>query len=255
EVAVPRRLPAPWRTNDGGDEHVAAVTDAILAAIAAPDSGVPSDAFALPHADLVDLVARLWAPERAPVWQGRAVGRRLIDDLQLLLVRLDVASRVEVASDGAGGFARARLRIVESEARVRLAGLIAGQRRRELATAGSWGSSAGDGGDRGERHPNDVAWDAVMAIDPLGVEPVYDATVAETHNFIANGIVVENSLEQDADVVIFLYRDELYHVESPDRGTAEVLVAKHRSGPTGMERLAFLDHYTRFANMAKGFDG
>lgn len=60
------------------------------------------------------------------------------------------------------------------------------------------------------------------------------------------------SLEQDADVVMFLYRDELYNTESPDRGTAEVLVAKHRSGPTGMVRLAFLDHHTRFANMAKG---
>ncbi|MBW8825803.1 MAG: replicative DNA helicase, partial [Acidobacteria bacterium] len=60
------------------------------------------------------------------------------------------------------------------------------------------------------------------------------------------------SLEQDADVVMFLYRDELYNPESADRGTAEVLVSKHRSGPTGMDRLAFLDHYTRFANMAKG---
>ena len=59
------------------------------------------------------------------------------------------------------------------------------------------------------------------------------------------------SLEQDADVVMFLYRDELYNNESADRGTAEVLVAKHRSGPTGMDRLAFLDHYTRFANMAR----
>jgi len=59
------------------------------------------------------------------------------------------------------------------------------------------------------------------------------------------------SLEQDADVVMFLYRDELYNPESADRGTAEVLVAKHRSGPTGMDRLAFLDHYTRFANMAR----
>lgn len=59
------------------------------------------------------------------------------------------------------------------------------------------------------------------------------------------------SLEQDADVVMFLYRDELYNPESPDRGTTEVLVAKHRAGPTGMDRLAFLDHYTRFANMAR----
>ena len=59
------------------------------------------------------------------------------------------------------------------------------------------------------------------------------------------------SLEQDADVVMFLYRDEIYNDESPDRGTAEVIVSKHRNGPTGKTQLAFLDHYTRFANMAR----
>jgi len=59
------------------------------------------------------------------------------------------------------------------------------------------------------------------------------------------------SLEQDADIVTFLYRDEHYNPDSADRGTAEVLVAKHRAGPTGMIRLAFLDHYTKFANMAR----
>jgi replicative DNA helicase len=59
------------------------------------------------------------------------------------------------------------------------------------------------------------------------------------------------SLEQDADVVMFLYRDEVYNPESPDRGTAEIIVSKHRNGPTGVTQLAFLDHYTRFANMAR----
>src|SRR5918998_1180117 len=59
------------------------------------------------------------------------------------------------------------------------------------------------------------------------------------------------SIEQDADVVMFIYRDDVYHSDSPDRRQAEVLVAKHRNGPTGMTRLAFLSHYTRFANMAK----
>jgi replicative DNA helicase len=59
------------------------------------------------------------------------------------------------------------------------------------------------------------------------------------------------SLEQDADVVMFLYRDEMYNPESSDRGTAEVIIAKHRNGPTGKIQLAFLDHYTRFANMAR----
>ncbi len=59
------------------------------------------------------------------------------------------------------------------------------------------------------------------------------------------------ALEQDADVVMFLYRDEVYNPESPDTGTAEILVSKHRSGPLGVTRLAFLSHYTRFANMAR----
>jgi replicative DNA helicase len=59
------------------------------------------------------------------------------------------------------------------------------------------------------------------------------------------------SIEQDSDVVIFIYRDEVYNPDSPDRGTAEVIVAKHRNGPTGMSQLAFLPHYTRFGNVAR----
>jgi len=59
------------------------------------------------------------------------------------------------------------------------------------------------------------------------------------------------SLEQDADVVMFLYRDEVYHADSPDKGSAEVIVAKHRSGPIGTKRLVFLGQYTRFDNAAR----
>jgi replicative DNA helicase len=60
------------------------------------------------------------------------------------------------------------------------------------------------------------------------------------------------SLEQDADVVMFIYRDEVYHAESPDKGSAEVIVAKHRSGPIGTRKLVFLGPYTRFDNAARG---
>ncbi|MDA8183024.1 MAG: replicative DNA helicase [Actinomycetota bacterium] len=59
------------------------------------------------------------------------------------------------------------------------------------------------------------------------------------------------SIEQDADVVLFIYRDEVYNTESEDRGSAEVIVAKHRNGPTGSVHLAFIDHYARFANIAQ----
>ncbi|MCU1394273.1 MAG: dnaB [Ilumatobacteraceae bacterium] len=59
------------------------------------------------------------------------------------------------------------------------------------------------------------------------------------------------ALEQVADVGMFLYRDEVYNSESPDKGSAEIIVAKHRSGPIGTRRLAFLGAYTRFDNMAR----
>ncbi len=62
------------------------------------------------------------------------------------------------------------------------------------------------------------------------------------------------SIEQDADVVMFLYRDEVYNAESPDRGMAEVIVSKHRSGPIGTKKLVFLGNYTRFDNAARGGD-
>jgi replicative DNA helicase len=59
------------------------------------------------------------------------------------------------------------------------------------------------------------------------------------------------AIEQDADVVMFIYRDEVYNPDSSDRGAAEVIIAKHRNGPTGVVQLAFVGNYARFANMAR----
>jgi replicative DNA helicase len=59
------------------------------------------------------------------------------------------------------------------------------------------------------------------------------------------------SLEQDADVVMFVYRDEMYNQDSPAKGEAEIIVAKHRNGPTGIDRLAFQGQYTKFADLAR----
>ena len=58
------------------------------------------------------------------------------------------------------------------------------------------------------------------------------------------------SIEQDADVVMFIYRDDYYNENSEQRGLAEIIVAKHRNGPTGTTRLVFLDQYTKFADPA-----
>jgi replicative DNA helicase len=97
---------------------------------------------------------------------------------------------------------------------------------------------------------NDVTWDEIVAIEPDGIETVYDATVAGAHNFIANGIAVHNSIEQDADVVILLHRDDYYDKESPRAGEADFIVAKHRNGPTDTITVAAQLHLSRFVDMA-----
>ena len=98
---------------------------------------------------------------------------------------------------------------------------------------------------------SDVLWDEIVGIEPRREAPVLDATVKGTHNFVAGDIVVHNSIEQDADVVLFIYRDEYYNPESDQRGLAEIIVAKHRNGPVGQTKLVFHADYTTFENAAR----
>jgi replicative DNA helicase len=99
---------------------------------------------------------------------------------------------------------------------------------------------------------NDVFWDSVVSVESLGEQTVYDATVLGTHNFVADGINVHNSLEQDADIVILLHREDMHERESPRAGEADLIVAKHRNGPCATVTVAFQGHYSRFVDMAPG---
>jgi replicative DNA helicase len=103
-----------------------------------------------------------------------------------------------------------------------------------------------------EAASSDIYWDRVVAIEALGPQPVYDATVKKTHNFIADGVLAHNSIEQDADMVILLHREDAYERESPRAGEADLVVAKHRNGPTATVTVAFQGHYSRFVDMAPG---
>jgi replicative DNA helicase len=98
---------------------------------------------------------------------------------------------------------------------------------------------------------NDVYWDEIVSIEHQGAMPVFDAEVFGTHNFIADGVVVHNSLEQDADMVVLLHREDFYERESPRAGEADFIVAKHRNGPTANITVAFQGHYSRFVDMAR----
>jgi replicative DNA helicase len=99
---------------------------------------------------------------------------------------------------------------------------------------------------------NDVFWDEIAAIEHVGTEAVFDATVLGVHNFVANGISIHNSIEQDADMVILLHREDAYEKESTRPGEADLIVAKHRNGPTRDVVVAFQGHYSRFVDMAHG---
>jgi replicative DNA helicase len=98
---------------------------------------------------------------------------------------------------------------------------------------------------------NDVYWDEIVSIESLGKMDVFDAEVLGTHNFIADGVAVHNSLEQDADMVVLLHREDAYEKESPRAGEADFIVAKHRNGPTATVTVAFQGHYSRFVDMAQ----
>jgi len=63
------------------------------------------------------------------------------------------------------------------------------------------------------------------------------------------------SLEQDADVVMFIYRDEYYNPDTEKIGIADIIVAKQRNGPTGVVELAFLKEYTKFMTMTRRSEG
>ncbi|MDQ3423226.1 MAG: replicative DNA helicase [Actinomycetota bacterium] len=101
---------------------------------------------------------------------------------------------------------------------------------------------------------SDVRWARITSIEALGDTEVYDAHVPGTHSFLANEVISHNSgaIEQDSDMVILLHREDAYEKESVRSGEADLIVAKHRNGPTKDVTVAFQGHYSRFVDMAHG---
>jgi replicative DNA helicase len=97
---------------------------------------------------------------------------------------------------------------------------------------------------------SDLFWDRIVAITPDGEEDVFDLTVPGPACWLADGVVSHNSgsLEQDADIILLIYREEVYDRNTTRKGIAEIDLVKHRNGEIGTFLLTFQGQYTRFAN-------
>ena len=312
------RLTTPVR-RDGSDTHPAWADD-----LCPPDGqerAVPQRVFALPDEQVALFLRHLWAAGGSVRWDDRArqarihytsAGRRLVDDLALLLARLGIVGRIrrvrqagrrtvwrllvdggenqlrfleDVGVHGARGLVAAavaeRLRTVDGvqpdtvphDVWRRMRELLAAPRLTHHESVAALGSRF-CGSTRWRHAPsrarlarvaalledaefdllatNDVFWDEVVEITSLGEQVVYDGTVPGTHNFVANGIAVHNSLEQDADMVILIHRPDAWERDDPRMGEADLILAKHRAGPTATITVAHQLHYSRFTDLAQG---
>ncbi len=109
-----------------------------------------------------------------------------------------------------------------------------------------------DSSDLLDKASSDLFWDEIVSITPIGEAEVFDLTVPGTASWLADGIVSHNSgaIEQDADLIMMIYRDEYYNKDTVDRGIAELIINKHRNGPTGTVKLLFEPQYTQFRNLS-----
>ncbi len=119
---------------------------------------------------------------------------------------------------------------------------------------------------------SDIYWDEIVSIEELGEEEVFDITVDKAHCFVSQNMIPKNSIEQDADIIFFVYRDDVYRLkaekerekEARDKGekyepkveqkpeeTAEIIIGKQRNGPTGVVKLNFQKNFTKFVDFTE----
>ncbi|HEU0086073.1 MAG TPA: replicative DNA helicase [Pseudonocardiaceae bacterium] len=254
-VAVPRSVPEPQQVREWPEHHVILLAHQIGdgSSIPSHEKFIPDEVFGLPRAQVSLFLRHLWSTDgriphlndtdrRVQIYYA-TTSRRLADDVARLLLRVGVLARITVARKS--GY--------RDSYHVSITG---------LDNQCAFRSEVGCHGSRGVvgaqvlealdlLATNDVFWDEISSIESAGEQPVYDATVLDTHNFVANGIALHNSLEQDADMVMLIHRPDAWERDDPRAGEADLILAKHRNGPTATVTVAHQLHYSRFFDMAQ----
>jgi replicative DNA helicase len=245
---------------------------------------LPSVVFQLSDVQIGRLLQHLWAsagcmqvrPDRqrgSSIVRFSACSERLAEDVAALLLRLGIVARIRQVRLN-GGRPLYSVHVTGAGQQALFLEKVGALRGREglgeLATMGGTtfggtnfacsdlGSVASDraesSGDDGLQTQSDAGlyWDHVVAVGPEGVEEVFDLTVPGPASWLADGIVSHNSgaIEQDADVILLIYREEVYEPNTTRKGIADIIIAKQRNGPIGEVQLTFLGQYTKFENYA-----
>ncbi|HSY04497.1 MAG TPA: replicative DNA helicase [Steroidobacteraceae bacterium] len=155
-------------------------------------------------------------------------------NLDVLPLEAFASVRSEMSAGGTGARAMVRMRGTAGPGRPQTASYAQPLQSSELL---QWASA-------------DLFWDRVVAATPDGEEDVFDLTVPGTASWLADGVVSHNSgsLEQDSDMILLIYREEVYDRNTTRKGIAEIDLVKHRNGETGQFLLTFQGQYTRFLN-------